>query len=136
RVQTNLRQRNPRCKERRTPLIAAFVADSSLAIAWVVPSQSNPATRALHDRIESGTRFLVPVLWFFEVANTLAMLARRGKITEGEHSIARGHLHRLGAVVDEEGPRLALGPMVDIGNHYALSVYDAAYLELSMRKQL
>jgi predicted nucleic acid-binding protein len=117
-------------------LTASFVADSSMAIAWVVPSQSTASSQRLHREIESGTRFVVPVLWFFEVANTLLILARRGKIDEREHSQARRYLHLLGALVDEEGSRLALGAIADLADQYSLSVYDATYLELSLRKNL
>jgi predicted nucleic acid-binding protein len=117
-------------------LTSRFVADSSMAIAWVVPSQSSPASQRLHEEIESGSRFLVPQLWFFEVANTLLTLARRRKITVREHSTARHYLNQLGAMVDEEGCPLALGPIVDIADRYSLSVYDATYLELSLRRHL
>jgi predicted nucleic acid-binding protein len=107
-----------------------------MAIAWVVPSQSTTSSQRLHREIESGTRFLVPGLWFFEVANTLLTLARRGKINEREHSQARRYLHSLAAFLDEEGPRLALGAITELADKYSLSVYDATYLELSLRKHL
>jgi hypothetical protein len=50
---------------------SGFVADSSVAIAWVVLSQSSPETDRLLDDVKTGTSFVVPVLWMFEVANAL-----------------------------------------------------------------
>lgn len=107
-----------------------------MAIAWAVPSQSNLASERLRDEIESGTRFVVPGLWFFEVANTLLVLTRRGKLNHNEYSLARGYLNQLGAVVDQEGSGLALGAISELAENYKLSVYDATYLELSLRKHL
>jgi len=117
-------------------LTPSFVADSSVAIAWVVPSQTNAASRRLHEEIESGTRFVVPVLWFFEVANTLLMLARRRKIDDREQSLARQYLHQLRALVDEVDSQRVFGAILDLANKYSLSVYDATYLEVSLRKNL
>lgn len=117
-------------------MTAGFVADSSVGVAWVVPSQATEASNRLRDDIESGTPFTVPGLWFFEVANTLLVLTRRGKIGDKECSLARRHLSHLGALVDEEGSRLAFGKISELAEKHALSVYDAVYLELSMRKGL
>jgi len=117
-------------------LTADFVADSSVGVAWVVPSQATAASNRLRDDIESGTPFVVPGLWFLEVANTLVLLTRRGRIHDRECAIARHHLSHLGAVVDEEGSRLALGKISELAEKYTLSVYDAVYLELALRKGL
>jgi predicted nucleic acid-binding protein len=48
-----------------------FVVDSSVAIAWVVSSRSNKVTDRLLEDMASGRVFAVPVLWVFEVANTV-----------------------------------------------------------------
>src|ERR1700681_2915779 len=42
----------------------------------------------------------------------------------------------LRPVVDDEGPHLAFGETLDLADKHALSVYDAAYLELALRKSL
>ena len=45
-------------------------------------------------------------------------------------------LRRLTPVVDEEGPRLALGQTAELAARHRLSVYDANYLELAIRRRL
>jgi predicted nucleic acid-binding protein len=55
-----------------------FVADSSVAMAWVVRSQSSQAAELLND-VETGTPFFVPVLWMFEVANARALRSARSR---------------------------------------------------------
>ena len=39
-------------------------------------------------------------------------------------------------MVDEEGLRVALGKISDLADAHALTVYDAAYLELALRTGL
>jgi predicted nucleic acid-binding protein len=115
---------------------SAFVADSSVAVAWAVASQSSEATRHLLDEVALGTPLVVPVLWMFEVANSLLALARRKRIEPQEHARARGALGQLNPTIDGEGPRLALGKIAELAEKHALSVYDATYLELAIRRGL
>jgi predicted nucleic acid-binding protein len=49
---------------------------------------------------------------------------------------ARHDLTELRPVVDDEGPHLAFGETLELADKHALSVYDAAYLELALRKSL
>jgi len=113
---------------------AEFVADSSVAIAWVVHSQSSSATDLLLSDVETGTSFLVPVLWMFEVANSLLILRRRRRIESWEYERARQYLSDSNPVVDDQGPQLALGSISALAEKNELSVYDATYLELALRK--
>jgi len=113
-----------------------FVADSSVGVAWAVLSQSSEATEHLLDEVASGRPFAVPFLWMFEVANALLVLRRRKRIEPEQYARARRALSRLAPRVDDEGPRGALGKISDLAEKHALSVYDAAYLELAIRRGL
>ena len=113
---------------------AEFVAHSSVAIAWVVHSQSSPATDHLLSDVETGTSFVVPVLWMFEVANSLLILRRRRRIESWEYERARQYLSDSNPVVDDQGAQQALGSICALAEKNELSVYDAAYLELALRK--
>jgi predicted nucleic acid-binding protein len=114
----------------------AFVADASVGIAWSVVSQATPAAGKLRDRVETGTPFVVPVLWPFEVANALLMLVRRKRMEPGEFVRARVELEGLTPLIDDEGPRLAWSEITDLATRFGLTVYDAAYLELAIRRGL
>lgn len=113
-----------------------FVVDSSVAVSWFALSQSTKVTDQLLDDVASGTPFIVPVLWTFEVANSLLVLTRRKRMDPEDCSRARAILSRLTPVVDDEGPRLAMNEIADLALEHGLSVYDAAYLELAIRKRL
>ena len=113
-----------------------FIADSSVGVAWAVPSQASAVTDCLLTEVAAGTLVVVPTLWPFEVANSLLVLLRRKKLLAPERDRALGALARLPLLVDDEGPRLALGRISELADEHGLSVYDATYLELAMRRKL
>ena len=113
-----------------------FVADASVAVAWVVQSQSSHATDSLLAEAETGASVHVPVLWMFEIANVLLILKRRGRIDQQGYDQARMDLRGLRPVIDEQGAQLALSSTSEVAEKYELSVYDTAYLELAMRQKL
>jgi predicted nucleic acid-binding protein len=117
-------------------LKSGFVADASVGVAWAVPVQSGKAVEDLLDEVASGTPFVTPVLWPFEVANALVVLARRKRIQTEQAVGALRSLGRLTPILDEDGPRLAFGRIASLAGEYELSVYDAAYLELALRRRL
>jgi predicted nucleic acid-binding protein len=114
----------------------AFVADSSVGVAWAVLSQSTELTESLLNDVASGVPFVVPVLWMFEVSNSLLVLSRRKRIEAEQGIRARRALGRLTPLIDDEGLRYALSDITDLAEKNALSVYDATYLELAMRRML
>jgi len=113
-----------------------FVADSSVALAWAVLSQSSAATERLLDQISEGREFLVPLLWTFEVANGLLILTRRKRLSPEQSQRAREALRALNPVIDEDGPRRALVEITVLAERHMLSIYDSTYLELAIRKRL
>jgi predicted nucleic acid-binding protein len=117
-------------------LIRDFVADSSIGVAWAIPSQSSGSTDQLLDAMAAGARFVVPVLWTFEIANAIIMLGRRRRINGEQRHRALQLLGRLRPVVDDEGPALAFRELSKVAERFSLSIYDAAYLELAVRRRL
>jgi predicted nucleic acid-binding protein len=117
---------------------AGFIADSSvaIAIAWVVFSQSSGESDHLLEEVKRGTSFVVPVLWMFEVANALLALRRRQRIQRDEYNQALLDLRDSLPLVDDEGPVRALDAISKLAEKHDLSVYDAVYLELALRRAL
>jgi len=111
-----------------------FVADASIAIAWVHPSQATKHTDAMLESIAAGGRLEVPALWPLEVANALVVLQRRRKLTEEERLLALRWLRGLPLRIDHEMAALAFSELSELAGAHQLSVYDAAYLELARRR--
>lgn len=114
----------------------AFVADASVAIAWVHPGQATAQTRAMLDAVADGATIEVPALWRLEVANALLVLVRRRKLTEDERRRGLRWLDGLRTRVDHDAASLAFTRLSDLAVGHALSIYDAAYLELAQRRHL
>jgi len=112
------------------------IADSSVGVAWAVHSQASQATDQLLGKVAAGTPVVVPGLWPFEVANSLLVLFRRKRVLAEERGRALDALGRLPLVVDDEGCRLAFAKTSNLAVEHGLSVYDAAYLELALRRKM
>jgi predicted nucleic acid-binding protein len=113
-----------------------FVADASIAIAWAAESQSSEAAVRVLDQVIEGATVFVPPIWFYEIANTLLMLHRRGKTSKAEYRAGRELLEDLRILTDDESLRSVNTQVADLAAATGLTVYDAAYLELAIRRQL
>ena len=112
------------------------MADASVAVAWVHPSQATPDTAEMLDQIAGGAILEVPALWPLEVANALLVLERRGKLDAKERTTALGWLQGLPLRIDQEAAPLAFSRISELAATHRLSIYDAAYLELAHRRKL
>lgn len=109
-----------------------FVLDASIAACWAFDDEDHPAAALALERVREDD-VLVPGIWWFEVRNMLIVNERRGRITEGDTAAFLRGLSRLGIAIDrspDEGVVLALA------RRHGLTVYDASYLELSLREGL
>jgi predicted nucleic acid-binding protein len=113
-----------------------FVVDTSIAIAWVHPDQSTDLSNRLIDAVGQGAVLHVPSLWFLEMANVLTVLVRRKKLAEAERITALDRLGRLNLQVDHESAAIAFTSLSALARQHELTVYDAVYLELAIRKSL
>ena len=72
-----------------------FVADASVAVAWVHPAQATPQTRLLLQTVYDGAPVEVPAIWPLEISNALLILVRRKKLFEAERQAALAALQRV-----------------------------------------
>lgn len=108
-----------------------FVLDSSLAGAFVLEDEATPATDAVLDSLGEGAKACAPALWRWEVANLLLMAERRKRLTSADRHRHLTQLKTLPAAVDEAWNATPL-----LAQKHKLSSYDAAYLELAIRRGL
>lgn len=105
-----------------------FVLDASLALSWFFEDETDKTTLAVRARLVNE-RALVPTLWLYEVANALAVAARRGRMTPEQASRAAELLAEL--PVDVEPPGRDVTDLLDLTAEHGLSAYDASYLRLA-----
>ena len=100
------------------------------------PSQASAETDALLESVEAGASLVAPALWFLEVANGLLAAQRRKLLTGSERKSALEMLSALRVTIDDESCRAAFQKTSTLAEKFGLSVYDAAYLEVALRRQL
>lgn len=113
-----------------------FVLDCSATLPWVFDSEATKAADALLDRLSRGSRAWVPALWHLELANVLLGAKRRGRIDQAGIEQFLGALAVYDIAVDSDTMTNAWAKTLALAEGYDLTVYDAAYLELALRRGL
>jgi len=110
----------------------SLVLDSSATLAWVHGDERTEAIERLFDRIVAEGA-VVPDLWHLEIANSLTMAVRRGRVDVDFRTGVLADLADLPIRVDSQTRARAFAATVVLADTHRLSVYDAAYLELAIR---
>ncbi|MBV9248480.1 MAG: type II toxin-antitoxin system VapC family toxin [Acetobacteraceae bacterium] len=113
-------------------MIAPFVLDASVTAAWCFSDEATPASTALQNSLTERTA-IVPVLWHTESANLLILAERRGRISAAQCAELVERLEDLLIETDPETAHVG-GPIVRLARRYQLTIYDAVYLELAIRR--
>ena len=110
----------------------SLVLDAWFALSWYFEDERTPVADALLDRVaDQGAT--VPGLWRLEIANGLRTAIRRNHIDEGFRDRAIAQLARLPINVDPDTDRYAWTTTLQLADLFALTPYDAAYIELAQR---
>jgi predicted nucleic acid-binding protein len=115
---------------------ATLVIDSSVGFSWVHPNQATPETNKLLEDVEAGASVVVPPLWFLAMANSLLVLQRRKKLTREERKAALLTLSEMRFIVDDAPAKAAFDKVSELADKHDLTVYDAVYLEVALRRKL
>ena len=112
----------------------ALVIDGSTTLGFLLKDeQSGSAMKALN-AIEGGVPTYVPAHWCVEVANGLIMAERRKRASQADITEALGLVAALPVLADDETAQKAGSDTAALARQYGLTIYDAAYLELAMRR--
>ena len=109
--------------------------DSSAALAWIYAEEITDAVRQIFEIVaEDGA--LVPALWRLEVANSLTVAVRRGRIDGAFRNAALADLALLDITTDPHTDAYGWTTTLHLADRFKLTLYDAAYLELAHRSSL
>ena len=115
-----------------------FVLDNSVAMRWMPIGRSSKdqtyATTVLESMLDTAA--IVPNLWHLEATNVLLGAIRREEATVAEVERFTMQLENLPITVDSSTADQAFGRGMALATAYNLSSYDAAYLELAIRKSI
>lgn len=111
----------------------AIVVDCGAFMACVLLDEAPP--KGLPERLGEA-EFAVPAIWPIEVANALLMALRKKRADEAAMQIIRRSLKARSIEVEPGRVDLALSSTLALAAEYKLTAYDAAYLELALRRDL
>ncbi|MBX3704239.1 MAG: type II toxin-antitoxin system VapC family toxin [Steroidobacteraceae bacterium] len=117
----------------------SFVLDASVTMGWLLSDASarqRQYAAASLGALKQGAIAWVPATWTLEVANVLARAEARGQVTQAQIGAFLELLAGAPIRIDEETVDHALGGTLDLARRFAISSYDASYLELALRRQL
>jgi predicted nucleic acid-binding protein len=117
---------------RRRPAVS-LVLDSSAALAWIYDDEATDPIRQVFNAVAEQGAF-VPSLWRLEIANSLTVAVRRGRVDHEFRRAALADLGDLDIIVDAQTDSRAWNATLEFADRFL--VYDAAYVELAQRRAL
>lgn len=113
----------------------SLVLDSSIALAWAYSEETTTEVRRVFDQLKLAGAW-VPGLWRLEVANVLHINVRRRRHDSEFRDATLADLAQLPIQVDPETDQYAWNATLILAQEHQLTLYDAAYLELALRRNL
>jgi predicted nucleic acid-binding protein len=113
----------------------SLVLDSSATLAWIYSDETTQPIRRVFEAVADDGA-VVPALWRLEIANSLTVAVRRGRIDANFRRAALTDLALLDITIDGETDAHAWGETLNVADSFQLTVYDVAYLELAKRLML
>ncbi len=115
--------------------MSEIVTDASVTLQWFLEDEIDRGYSLVILRRLFQDSAVVPVLWFYEVGNGLMTACRRKRITFEKAAEYLAKVRKLPIYPDDADPDTILS-IPEVANRYELTNYDAAYLELAIRRKL
>ena len=109
--------------------------DASVVAAWVLPDEDGAAAASLV-ACAPGQALAVPFHFPAEIGNVVVTSERRGRSTPEQTRIARDGVRILSFDIDAGGFNTVWGTAHPLAIRHGLTLYDALYLELALRRNL
>ncbi len=116
----------------------SYVLDASVAAKWSLPSANEPYTEhaatLLNRYVQGEVRFVVPDLFWAELANVFWKAARQGRWSRSDAETA------IRSAVQREIPTVSARSLIEdaleIAATFDRSVYDSLYLALAIASRM
>src|SRR6266436_3128152 len=109
-----------------------FVVDASVVGSWVLPDENHPEALTALEQLKDDVAFAPSLLWF-ELRNLLLANERRQRITPAQTAAALNLVQELPLRLDGQADS---DTTLQLARAHKLTIYDAAYLELAVRRHL
>ena len=108
--------------------------DASVTLSWAFEDEAGGYPDSVLEAL-SQDGAIVPVLWCYEVVNALVAGERKGRISSADGARFLTLLREL-PIEFEAATFSGLSGLVSLARDHGLSAYDAAYLDVSLRRGL
>jgi len=112
-----------------------YVLDSSFCGAFIMPDERSQKTTDFFETVSDKSVLYVPVLFWFEISNLLTSAIIRKRIIPKDINQLLGLLPQSKFITDLSFGTGYANSITVLASGYGLSSYDAAYLELAIRKE-
>lgn len=119
--------------EAAAPTSTGWVIDASVTMPWFFADEATPFTESLLDDL-GAQELWAPTLWVLECTNVLQSAQRRRRIDAQRRAEIAAELSALPVRLDSATPDFV--GLDRLAASHGLSAYDAAYLELALRRSL
>ena len=110
-----------------------IVVDASAYCSLIFDDEQTSATPLMQRAIRTNGG-IVPAMWLLEIQNVLRDGERRGRIDPAFTVSVLEATRQADIVVDPVGPEVRLGAEMTLARRFNLTIHDATYLELALRK--
>ncbi|MCI0470461.1 MAG: type II toxin-antitoxin system VapC family toxin [Candidatus Aminicenantes bacterium] len=111
-----------------------WVVDCSFTAALFLPDEYSTKVRFFFEKLKDDDNLWVPGLWWYELTNVLVISTRRNRLTHMDTEKILSLINQIDFKTDNLADNLYSREIYEIAQLYDLSGYDAAYLELAIRK--
>jgi predicted nucleic acid-binding protein len=112
-----------------------FILDASVALSWCFADEATPTSKHLLRQLETSIAH-VPAVWRLEVGNALLSAIRRQRLTPADATEFLFLVDQLNIEIDLAMSERANHEIFFLAQAQELTTYDAAYLDLAMRRAL
>jgi predicted nucleic acid-binding protein len=110
--------------------MSSWVLDCSMVMGWCLPDEKSPVADRFFQTLPSSIDFVVPALFWYEVANVLVIAVRRKRISSEQASQLQKLVKALPLTTIPSSPQ-TMTRIVALAEQLVLTAYDAAYLDLA-----
>jgi predicted nucleic acid-binding protein len=116
--------------------LKALVLDASTCLGWLLDRPVLARASRTRQLILSGGIPIAPALWRHEVSNGVVIAERRGRLTAEQIKTLTKDLDDFSDSVQIDPVIVRSSVLIETARRTNLTVYDAAYLELAVRRGL
>ena len=114
--------------------MSRIVIDASITLSWLLADEANATSVAVTTALVNAEEVAVPAHWCLEVVNSIWMAERRKRLDPPGVAQAIALCAQLPVSIDPETDKRATVETLALARQHQISVYDAAYVELALRR--